>query len=85
MRIILTRGNEKSVHISVNTRKVKYAMNETKYEEPLVADNSVSNTPSYFKLFECGKNILDNLDNTYEREFITTSQGKWDTVKLRFE
>ena len=44
----------KIVHISVNTSKVKYSMNETKDEEPLVTDNSSINVPIYFKLFKCG-------------------------------
>ena len=42
----------KWVHTSVNTNEVKYAMNKTKNEEYLVIDNSVINTPSYFKLLE---------------------------------
>ena len=39
-------------------------MDKTKYEEPLVTDNSVINAPSYFKLLECGDNFLNNLDAT---------------------
>ena len=41
-------------------------MNKTKDEEPLVTDNLVINAPIYFKLFECGKNFLKNIDTTYE-------------------
>ena len=48
----------KSVHIGVNTSKLKYAKKETKDEDPLVTDNAVVNVPSYFKLFEYGKNFL---------------------------
>ena len=54
-------------HISVNASKVKYATNETKYEEPFATDNAVINTPTHFKLFECGKTFLNNLDSTYEQ------------------
>ena len=57
----------KSVHISVNTSEVKDANNETKDEEPLVTDNSVINVPRYFKLFECGRNSLKNLDAAYDQ------------------
>ena len=35
--------------------------NETKDEEPSVTDNSVINTPSCFKLFDCGKNFLKKI------------------------
>ena len=38
----------KNVHISVNTREIKDAKNETKDEEPSVTDNSVINAPRYF-------------------------------------
>ena len=42
-------------HISVNASKVKYAMSETKDEEPLVTNNSVINATIYVKLFERSK------------------------------
>ena len=51
----------KSVHISVNKNEVKYAMDETKHEEPSVTDNSVMTAPNYFKLFDCGKNSWEIL------------------------
>ena len=59
-------------------------MNKTKDEEPSVIDNSVINAPSYFKLFGCGKNFLNNLDATYERACMTTSKEKCDREKLRY-
>ena len=58
----------KSVHISVNTSEVKYAMNETKDEEPSITDNPVINVPRYFKLFGCGKHFLNKIDAIYEQE-----------------
>ena len=61
----LEKSESKSVHIRVNTSEVKDAMNETKDEEPSVTDNSVINVPIYFKIFECGKKFLNNLDATY--------------------
>ena len=42
MREVKNANNE-----SVNTRKLKDAKNETRYEEPSVTDNSVINAPSY--------------------------------------
>ena len=40
--------------------------------------------PSDFKLFDCGKNFLKNLDATYERVCMENLHGKWDTSKLRY-
>ena len=70
------KSESKSIHISFNSIKVKDATNETKNEEPLVADNSVINTTSYLKLFDCGKTILNNVDSTYEQAFMGTLQVK---------
>ena len=50
--IFFGRDETKIVHISVNTSEVKYAMNKTKDEEPLVTNNSVINVSIYFKLFK---------------------------------
>ena len=57
-------------------------MNETNYEEPSVTDNLVINAPIYFKLFDCSKNILKNIDAVYERACMVTLQGGWDTEDL---
>ena len=54
----------KSVHKIINTNKVKYAIDETEYEEPLVTYNPVINEQIDFNLFECGKNFLNSLDAT---------------------
>ena len=62
-----TSGLKYAKNGSVSARKVKYAKNETKYEEPLATDNSVINAPSYFKLFKCGKNSLKKLDAICEQ------------------
>ena len=57
----------KSAHkmdTSVNTKKVT----DTKYEETLVKDNyniEVIMAPGYFKLFDCGKMLFNNLDTKY--------------------
>ena len=70
------REQIKRVHISVNTSEVKYAMNETEDKKPLVAYNPEINAPRYFKIFECGKKFLKNLDATYEISCMETLQGK---------
>ena len=74
----------KKFHISINMSEIKYEMDETKYEEPLVTDNLVINAPIYFKLLECGNNFLKNIDATYEQTCMATLQGKWNTEKLRY-
>ena len=80
----LEKSKWKSVHISVNTSEVKEAINKTKDEEPSGTDNPVINVPSYFKLYKCGKNFLNNLDAMYKRLWMANLQGKWDTEKLRY-
>ena len=50
------------VHKSVN--KEKDANNEAEREEPSVTDNPVVKEPSYFNIFECGKNLLNNIYTT---------------------
>ena len=37
---------------------------------------------SYFNIFECGRNILDRLDVTYQRAFMATPQDKYYTEML---
>ena len=59
-------------------------MNEMRDEEPSFTDNSVINALSYFKIFECGKNFLNNLDATYEQACMETSQETWDTAKVMY-
>ena len=68
----LDKSESKSVHKSVNTSEVKYAMNETKDGEPPVTDNSVINAPIHFKLFQCSKNFFNNIYSTYELACIAT-------------
>ena len=66
-----------SFHKIIN--KEKYSIYEIEHEEPLVTDNPVIKEPSYFKLFECGKNLLNRLDATCERACMVTSRYKYYT------
>ena len=59
-------------------------MDETQYGETLVTDNPFINAPRYFKLFECGKNFMNNIDTTYERSRMETLQRKRDTENCRY-
>ena len=48
------------------------AITELKYEEhkePSVTQK----VASYFNIFECGRNLLDKLDVTYQQAFMATS------------
>ena len=74
----LEKSESESVHIRVNTIKVKDAVNETKDEEPPVTDNPVINDPSYFKLFKWYKSSMKNIDATFRRACMSTPQEKWD-------
>ena len=38
---------------------------------------------SYFNIFECGRNILDRLDVTYERACMATLKEKYYTKLLK--
>ena len=37
---------------------------------------------SYFNIFECGRNLLDKRDVTYQRAFIATPKDKYYNVLL---
>ena len=60
-------------------KRIKYAKNETKDEEPLVTDNSVINAPIYFKPFEYIKNYLNKIDVTCEQACMENSKDKYYT------
>ena len=47
-------------------------------------DYSVIKAPIYFKIFECGKNFLKNIDATYEQACMEYFQKKWDTENIRY-
>ena len=36
----------------------------------------------YFNIFECGRNLLNRLDLTYQRAFVATPQDKYYTMLL---
>ena len=42
---------------------------------------------SYFNIFECRRNILDQLDVTYQRAFMATSEDEYDKqmIKIRIK
>ena len=44
-------------------------MKDDEHEEPSVTEK----VTSYFNIFECGRNLLDKLDVTYQREFMAAS------------
>ena len=49
-----------------------------KYDEPKEPSGNQKVT-SYFNIFECGRNILDQLEVTYQREFMATPQDEYYT------
>ena len=48
--------------------KQKYANNDAEYQEYSVTDE----VPNDFNIFECGKNIFNRIDVTYERSCMAT-------------
>ena len=56
------------VHKNIN--KQKETKNETEYEESSVTYE----VPSYFNTFECGRNILNRIDMTYELACMATQK-----------
>ena len=54
----------------------EYTITELKFAE--YQESSVTKeVPSYFNMFECGKNILDRLDVTYKRACMATPKDKY--------
>ena len=64
------------VHKNIN--KQKDAKNETEYEESSVTHE----VPSYFNIFDCGRNLLNRLDVKYERACMATTKEKYYTKIL---
>ena len=62
-----------------NRKQRKDVNNESKHEEPSVMYNPVVKEPIYFKIFECGKNILNSLDAACKRACMATSRDKYYT------
>ena len=52
---------------------------DAEYEESSITKE----VPSYFNIFECGKNILDRLDVTYEQACMVTPKEKYYTKLLK--
>ena len=61
------------------SKKEKYAKNEADHEEPTVTDYPVFNEPSYFNIFEYGKNPLNKLDSTCKRVCMANPRDKYYT------
>ena len=58
-----------------------YTIKELKgkeYREP----SETKVVTSYFKIFECGRNLLDRLDVMYQRAFMATPQDKYYNALL---
>ena len=59
------------VHKNIN--KQKKGKNEIEYEESSVTDE----VPSYFNIFDGGRNLLNWLDMTYEQACMSTTKDKY--------
>ena len=74
----MDESESKSAHeinISVNKSEVK----DTKYEEPPVTYHSVINSPVYFKMFKCGKELFRKLYVTDECAYLSYLKDEYWT------
>ena len=53
----------------------EYTITELKYKECKEPSATKEGT-SYFNIFECGRNLLDRLDFTYQQAFMVTLKDK---------
>ena len=74
----LSQNNSSDVPTNVIT-ELKY----DEHIEPSVTDKG----SSYFTIFECGRNLLDQLDVTYQRAFTASpvQQGSYHSISLVLE
>ena len=70
--------DEESECVHKNIIKQKEAKNDAEYEEYSVTYE----VPSYFNIFECGRNILNILDDMYERACMANPKDKYYTKLL---
>ena len=71
--IIVDAYSTKGGRIRMRSQKInkqKNAKNKAEYEEHSVTDE----VPSYFNIFECGRNILNIIDVIYERACMATQK-----------
>ena len=62
-----SKDNESEcVHKHLNKQKV--AKNKSEYEE----SSDTNEVSKYFNIFECGKNLINRLDMTYEQTCMAT-------------
>ena len=62
---ILSQNNSSDVQTNVITE-----FKHDEHIEPSVSDKG----SSYFNIFECGRNLLDQLDVTYQRELTASAE-----------
>ena len=78
MNVIKSERNIVNVTLSQNNSAdvPENTITELKYKEhkePSVTQK----VTSYFNIFECGRNLFDQLDVTYQREFMATPEDEY--------
>ena len=53
-------------------------LKEEEHKEPSVTKK----VKSYFNIYECGRNLLDRIDVTYQRAFMATPKDKYNNAFL---
>ena len=74
MKVIRRKANHNA---SKKTNKEKYAKNEAEYEETSVTYDPFVKETIYLNILECGNNILNKIDTTYERVCMATPRDKY--------
>ena len=64
------KSESECVHKIIN--KGIDAKNEAAREEPMVTDDPFFKEPIYFNIFNCGKNLLNNIDATCKQACTAT-------------
>ena len=77
---VLRRNANQNASKQILTQK--NAKNEAEYEKPSVIYYPVVKEPSFFTIFECGKNILNRLQVMYEQACMATLRDKYYTKML---
>ena len=81
MKVLCKKSND-IASTKTKTRK-KINNNEAEHEEPTVTGDPIIKEPMYFENFECGKNLLNKLDATYEQACMITPRDRYSTELFR--
>ena len=80
MKCTQTKARVEKVDVSGGNKS--YTTTELKDEEHK-EPSATKEVKSYFNIFDCGRNLLDQLDVTYQRAFMSTPQDEYYKEMLK--